>query len=161
MNGATYKFINRASGMAIDVPDGQNTNALQLQQYTDNGASAQQWVITDQGTYNNFYKLTSVSSSDGKVMDVRGGTSNNGEAIQLMQSYNNTEQQFRLIKLSNGYYSIINVNSNKAVEVANASTSTGALIQQNWYRGDLNQQWHSLKLTNTLFDSTSISSLQS
>ena len=118
INGATYKFINRASGMAIDVPDGQNTNALQLQQYTDNGASAQQWVITDQGTYNNFYKLTSVSSSDGKVMDVRGGTSNNGEAIQLMQSYNNTEQQFRLIKLSNGYYSIINVNSNKAVEVA-------------------------------------------
>jgi hypothetical protein len=146
INGATYKFINRASGKAIDIPDGQNTNALQLQQYTDNGATSQQWVITDQGTYNNLYKLTSVSSSDGKVIDVRGGTSNNGEAIQLMQSYNNATQQFRLIKLGNGYYSIINVNSNKAVEVADASTSDGALIQQNWYRGDLNQQWQLVKI---------------
>ncbi|GMK40638.1 hypothetical protein PCCS19_36940 [Paenibacillus sp. CCS19] len=145
-NGATYKFVNRASGKVIDVPGGQNTNALQLQQYTDNGATAQQWVITDQGTYNNLYKLTSVSSSDGKVMDVRNGTSNNGEAIQLMQSYNNLPQQFRLIKLSNGYYCILNVNSNKAVEVANASTSNNALIQQNFYRGDLNQQWQLVKI---------------
>ncbi|MNF17082.1 hypothetical protein D3C80_2203960 [compost metagenome] len=55
-------------------------------------------------------------------------------------------QQFRLIKLSNGYYCILNVNSNKAVEVANASTSNNALIQQNWYRGDLNQQWQLVKI---------------
>lgn len=145
-SGSTYKIINRASGKALEVPGGANTNALQLQQYTDNGATAQQWVISDQGTYNNYYKLQSVSSSDSKVMDVRNGTKNNGEAIQLMSDYNNSPQQFRLIKLSNGYWSIINVNSNKAVEVANSSTANNALIQQNLYRGNLNQQWQLVKI---------------
>ena len=74
-------------------------------------------------------------------MDVRNGTSNNGEAIQLMQDFGNNAQRFRLIKLSNGYWCILNVSSNKAVEVAGSSTSDGALLQQNPYRGDLHQQW--------------------
>lgn len=145
-SGSTYKIVNRASGKVLEVPGGANTNALQLQQYTDNGATAQQWVVTDVGSYNNYYKLRSVSSSDGKVMDVRNGTKNNGEAIQLMPDYNNTAQQFRLFKLSNGYWSIINVNSNKAVEVAGSSTANNAPIQQNLYRGNLNQQWQLVKL---------------
>lgn len=145
-SGSTYKIVNRASGKVLEVPGGANTNALQLQQYTDNGATAQQWVVTDVGSYNNYYKLRSVSSSDGKVMDVRNGTKNNGEAIQLMPDYNNTAQQFRLFKLSNGYWSIVNVNSNKAVEVAGSSTANNAPIQQNLYRGNLNQQWQLVKL---------------
>lgn len=141
LSGSTYKLINRASGKVLEVPGGQNTNALQLQQWQDNGTSAQRWVVTDQGTYNNYYELRSVSSSDNKVMDVRNGTKNNGEAIQLMSDFSNTAQQFRLIKLSNGYWCILNVNSNKAVEVTGASTADAAKIQQNMYRGDLHQQW--------------------
>ncbi|GIO16283.1 hypothetical protein J19TS2_58380 [Cohnella xylanilytica] len=145
-SGSTYKIVNRASGKVLEVPGGANTNALQLQQYTDNGATAQQWVVTDVGSYNNYYTLRSVSSSDGKVMDVRNGTKTNGEAIQLMSDFNNTAQQFRLFKLSNGYWSIINVNSNKAVEVAGSSTANNAPIQQNLYRGNLNQQWQLVKI---------------
>lgn len=145
-DGATYTFINRASGKAIDVPGGQNTNNLQLQQWQTNNATAQQWVVDDMGTYNNQYRLKSVSSSDGKVMDVRNGTKNNGEAIQLMQDFANTAQRFRIIKLSNGYYCILNVNSNRAIEVAGASTADGAKLQQNQYRGDLNQQWQLVKI---------------
>ncbi|MCM3632804.1 MULTISPECIES: RICIN domain-containing protein [Paenibacillus] len=145
-SGSTYKLVNRQSGKVIDVPGGQNTNNLQLQQYTDLNTTAQQWVITDMGTSTNVYRLRSVSSSDGKVMDVRNGTKNNGEAIQLMQDFSNTAQRFRIIKLSNGYWSIININSNKAVEVSNSSTSDGALIQQNLYRGNLNQQWQLVKV---------------
>jgi len=146
LSGGTYKLMNRASGLMIDVPGGQNTNALQLQQWTDNNATAQRWVVDDVGSSTNVYRLTSVSSSDGKVMDVRNGTANDGEAIQLMQSFGNNAQRFRLIKLSNGYWSLLNVSSNKAVEVAGSSTSNGALIQQNPYRGDFNQQWQLIKI---------------
>ncbi len=145
-NGATYTFVNRASGKMIDVPGGQNSNNLQLQQWQGNNATAQQWVVDDMGTYNNQYRLKSVSSSDGKVMDVRNGTKNNGEAIQLMQDFANTAQRFRIIKLSNGYYCILNVNSNRAVEVQGASTADGAKLVQNQYRGDLNQQWQLVKI---------------
>jgi len=145
-DGATYTFVNRASGKMIDVPGGQNTNNLQLQQWTGNNATAQQWIVDDMGTYNNVYRLKSVSSSDGKVMDVRNGTKNNGEAIQLMQDFSNTAQRFRIIKLSNGYYCVLNVNSNRAVEVQGASTADGAKLVQNQYRGDLNQQWQLVKI---------------
>lgn len=145
-SGDTYKLINRASGKAIDVPGGQNTNGLQLQQWPDNNATAQHWVVQDLGTYNNYYKLSSVSSPDKKVMDVRNGTKNNGESIQLWEDLNNTAQQFRLIKLSSGYWSILNVNSNKAVEVTGSSTADGAKLQQNLYRGNLNQQWQLIKI---------------
>ncbi|MFC6334019.1 RICIN domain-containing protein [Paenibacillus septentrionalis] len=141
MSGSTYKLVNRQSGKVLEVPGGQNTSHLQLQQYTDIGTTAQQWLLTDMGTATNIYRLRSVSSSDGKVMDVRNGTANNGEAIQLMQDFSNSAQRFHIIRLSNGYWSIINVNSRKAVEVANSSTANGALIQQNLYRGNLNQQW--------------------
>ncbi|WP_260866950.1 RICIN domain-containing protein [Paenibacillus sp. Y412MC10] len=119
---------------------------MQLQQWSDNNATAQQWAADDLGTYNNVYRLRSVSSADQKVMDIRNGTKNNGEAVQLMQDLGNTAQQFRLIKLSNGYWSILNVNSNKAVEVAGASSADGAKLQQNLYRGDLNQQWQLVKI---------------
>ncbi|WP_160031530.1 RICIN domain-containing protein [Paenibacillus sp. An7] len=145
-SGSTYKLINRASSKAIDVPGGQNTNGLQLQQWPDNNATAQRWVVQDLGTYNNFYKLSSVSSTDHKVMDVRNGTKNNGEPIQLWEDLGNTAQQFRLIKLSSGYWSILNMNSNKAVEVAGSSTADGAKLQQNLYRGNLNQQWQLVKV---------------
>lgn len=140
-SGSTYKIVNRASGKVIDVPGGQNSNALQLQQWPDNQATAQRWVVDDLGSYNNLYRLRSVSSDDGKVMDVRNGSKNNGEAIQLMQDLANQAQRFRLIKLSNGYWSILNANSLKAVEVAGASGADGAKLQQNLYRGDLHQQW--------------------
>lgn len=145
-SGDTYKLVNRASGKAIDVPGGQNTSGLQLQQWPDNNATAQRWIVQDLGTYNNYYKLRSVSSPDNKVMDVRNGTKNNGEAIQLWQDLGNTAQQFRLIKLSSGYWSILNMNSNKAVEVAGSSTADGAKLQQNLYRGNLNQQWQLIKV---------------
>lgn len=145
-SGATYKFVNRLTGQVIDVPGGQNTNGLQLQQWPDINTTAQHWVITDMGTTMNIYKIRSVSSPDGKVMDVRNGTKNNGEAIQLMQDFNNSAQRFRLIRLSNGYWCILNINSNKAVEVAGASGSNGAKIQQNEYRGDLHQQWNLVRI---------------
>ncbi|MGV2794714.1 endoglucanase, partial [Clostridium perfringens] len=133
-SGETYKIVNRASGKVIDVPGGQNSNSLQLQQWPDNNATAQRWVADDMGAYNNLYRLRSVSSSDGKVMDVRNGSKNNGEAVQLMEDYGNSAQRFRLIKLSNGYWSILNANSNKAVEVAGGASADGAKLQQYPYR---------------------------
>jgi len=54
-----------------------------------------------------------VNSPD-KVIDIRNGTLTNGEAVQLMSNLNTTAQHFKVNDLGNGYWSIINVNSNKA-----------------------------------------------
>ncbi|MFP4976935.1 RICIN domain-containing protein [Paenibacillus sp. CN-4] len=145
-SGSTYKLVNRASGKLIDVPGGADTDGLQLNQWPENQAAAQHWGVEDVGTVNNIYRLRSVSSPDNKVMDVRNGSKNNGAAVQLMSDLNNTAQKFRLINLGNGYWCILNVNSNKAVEVAGSSNADGALLQQNFYRGDWNQQWKLVKV---------------
>jgi endo-1,4-beta-xylanase len=44
--------------------------------------------------------------------------------------------------VANGTYSIQNVNSGKALDVAGQSTSDGANVQQYSYRGGANQQWN-------------------
>lgn len=95
--------------------------------------------------------LTSVNSPD-KVIDIRNGTLTNGEAVQLMSNLNTTAQHFKINDLGNGYWSIINVNSNKAVEVMNSSTADGAKLQQNDYTGALNQQWKFVLSENIVLD---------
>jgi hypothetical protein len=143
VSGSTYKIISRVSGKAIDDPGGQDVNGIQLQQWTDWGGAPQQWIVTDMGNGN--YKLKSVSATN-KVIDVRNGTNNDGEVIQLMTDFSTTAQRFKIYKLGNGYCSIINISSNKAIEVSGSSTADGAKLQQNGYTGDLNQQWMFVKL---------------
>ncbi|MCM3203675.1 RICIN domain-containing protein [Paenibacillus sp. CC-CFT742] len=109
------------------------------------GGNPQKWVLTSIG--GGSYTLTSVNSPD-KVIDIRNGTLTNGEAVQLMSNLNTTAQHFKVNDLGNGYWSIINVNSNKAIEVENASTSDGAKLQQNTYTGATNQQWKFIAVSN-------------
>ena len=144
VSGATYKIINRNSGKAIDVPLGQNISGLQLQQWSDNGLNTQQWVATDIGGGN--YRLASVCAP-GKVIDVNNGTKNNGEKIQLMDDWGNTAQRFTIHSLGNGYCSIINVNSNRCVEVTDSLTGDGALLVQNLYAGNNDQQWQFVRIS--------------
>ena len=50
-------------------------------------------------------------------------------------------QKFIINDLGTGYFSIVNVNSGKCLEVKDASTSNFAIIQQWTYSGANNQQW--------------------
>ncbi|MDQ6417882.1 RICIN domain-containing protein [Paenibacillus sp. LHD-117] len=138
VSGAVYKLINRSSGKVVDIPGGQDVSGLQLQQWSDLGGTAQQWVITNMGS--GHYEIKSVSANN-KVMDVKNGTKANGEKIQLMADFNNTAQRFTIYALGNGYHSIINVNSNKALTVSGNSMDNGGLLIQDGYTGNFNQQW--------------------
>jgi hypothetical protein len=44
--GGTFHFVNRSSGLCLDVNGGAATNGLQLQQYTCNSSAAQSFTIT-------------------------------------------------------------------------------------------------------------------
>lgn len=143
VSGATYKIISVCSGKAIDVPGGQNVNGVQLQQWKDNGATAQEWIVTDIG--NGEYKIKSVCASD-KVIDVKDGSSSDWTAVQLYTDLGTSAQHFRIHKLGNGYYNIINVNSNKSLDVAAASTADGAKLIQYQYTENNSQQWQFIRV---------------
>ena len=48
LGGGYYKFVNRYSGLCLDVPAASTANGVQLQQYTCNGTGAQSWKLSQQ-----------------------------------------------------------------------------------------------------------------
>ncbi|MER6959899.1 RICIN domain-containing protein [Streptomyces sp. NPDC000618] len=52
-----------------------------------------------------------------------------------------SRQQWRLVQVAGGYYTIVNRNSGKVLDVANRSSAGGAGVLQWTDRGSTNQQW--------------------
>jgi len=140
ISGAKYKLINRASGKAADVSGKSTTDGADVVQWTDNGGTNQQWIITS--LPNGFNKLTNVNSK--KVLEIHAwSTANSGDAVQYSDLGGNN-QQWSLVPLGNGYYKIINRHSGKALD--GYGTSNGSDIIQYDYHGGNNQQWQLVKV---------------
>jgi hypothetical protein len=79
----------------------------------------------------------------GLAVEVYGGTSNNGDAIDQWPYGGNTNQQWVITDIGGGVYKIINSRSGKALVVQNASASATALIIQYDYTSATpnNDQW--------------------
>jgi Lysyl oxidase/Ricin-type beta-trefoil lectin domain-like/Secretion system C-terminal sorting domain/SprB repeat len=90
------------------------------------------------------YRL--VFSHSGKVLDVPWSSKRNGTYLHQWTWNNQPNQMWKIQKLSNGYYKIINVGSGKAIDLAGWHEYNGAEIVQ-WEYWDntnvqnINQQW--------------------
>ncbi|MCR5836513.1 MAG: family 43 glycosylhydrolase [Lachnospiraceae bacterium] len=78
---------------------------------------------------NAIYRI--VNKSSGKVLDVKGGSSDNNTTLQTYSSNNSAAQQFKFIKsVSHGYYCIIPQNAlSKALDDPNHSRDSGVIHQ--------------------------------
>lgn len=61
--------------------------------------------------------------------------------MKLWQANGDSNQLWSIIDLHNGYFSIINKNSGKALGVKNGDMTNGNNIDQYDYYGYENQQW--------------------
>ena len=90
----TYRiYPSQASGVSLDLWDASHKKGANIQLYTANGTSAQEWKISKQGSW---YKITSAESS--MVLDVAGGKSGAGTNLQQWTSNSGKGQFFRFIK---------------------------------------------------------------
>jgi Ricin-type beta-trefoil lectin domain-like len=87
-----------------------------------------------------------VNALSGKVLDLRGGSSTDGTAIQQWDWTGGANQQWQLTPLGNGYNKISSVATGKVLDVAGVSTADGALIQEWDWTGAGNQQWQIIPL---------------
>jgi hypothetical protein len=94
-----------------------------------------------------YYISTALPSRDGLlVLDVPDEGTENHVKIQLFPFHGRTNQQWRLTEVARvgrgavPYYTIVNVHSNKALDVPDGSTKPGP-IQQFQLHGRPNQQW--------------------
>nr|MDT0658595.1 pectinesterase family protein [Micromonospora sp. DSM 115978] len=138
---ATYVFVNRHSGKAMDLFNWSTADNAPVNQYARNDLAVQQWRFVDVGS--GYYQVRSVHS--GKVLELP----NANDGAQLVQNpavSGNTRQHFRLADSDGGYVRFINRHSGKALDVWEWSTADGAMIAQYADLNGWNQQWQMINL---------------
>jgi hypothetical protein len=140
--GAYYKLVNRRSGKALDVYQGNLQDGAQLVQWADNGGQNQHWHVTDVG---GGYR-TLFSRNSGRVVSIWGTATNDGaNAVQWVEN-NGGDQQWRLVP-AGSYYKIVNRHAGKVLAVLDASTADGARVIQWTDTGALDQQWQLVQVS--------------
>ena len=133
----TYIITAVNSGLAIDDPDSSKTDGLDMQIYTVNDGTNQQWTVNNIGT--NVIALTNVSS--GQLLDVAGDSKASGALVDQWPGNGQTNQEWTVISLGSGEYELTSVNSGLALSVAGGGTTKGTRIDQLTYSGSTSQQW--------------------
>lgn len=135
----TYKITARHSGKALDVSNASTADGANVQQWTDNGSAAQQWIITP--ATNGYYKI--VCKASGKALDVANGATADGSNVQQWAYFGNLHQQWLIEATTDGYYKLTARHSGKALDVSGGpgATADGANVHQWGYVGGANQQW--------------------
>ena len=64
------------------------------------------------------------------ALDIYGGYKDNGTNLQLWHRNNTAAQNFEVTYIGNGYYTIINQNSGKAIDAQNGNTAPGTNVWQ-------------------------------
>jgi hypothetical protein len=138
---ATYVFVNRHSGKAMDLWNWSTADNAPINQFTRNNLAVQQWRFVSVGS--GYYQIRSVHS--GKVLELPSAA----DGVQLVQnpsSSSNTRQHFRLADSDSGYVRFISRHSNKALDVWAWSTADGGMISQFQDLNGWNQQWQLIVL---------------
>jgi hypothetical protein len=133
-----YKIVNKNSGKALDVYQKSTADGANVDQWTDNGGTNQQWKLVDAGS--GYYKVQNVNS--GKVLDVENMSTANGANVQQYGAWSGgTNQEWQFVDVGSGYYKVVNHNSGKVLDVYAKSTADGANVQQYTDNAGANQQW--------------------
>ena len=137
---ASYVFVNRNSGKAMDVHNLATTAGAGIVQFARNDGAWQQWQFVDAGS--GYYKIRSRHS--GLVLEMPNAT----DGTQLVQNADNgsTRQQFTLKDSAGGHVRLLNRHSGKALDVWQHSTADGAIIAQYTDLDGANQQWQMVKV---------------
>ena len=113
-----YNIISKANGLSLDVQNGAiNTDGANIQLYYLNNSDAQQFSlehtnIVEYGIYEIESKLNS-----NMVIDVSGGSTDDGTNVQLWSANNVSQQRFALEPQSDDVYVIRATHSNKVLTV--------------------------------------------
>ena len=139
VSGSVYKIINVNSGKALNVTGNSTENGANVDIYTYNGATGQQWTVTSVGGGN--YKL--IAKCSGMALDVADGSTADGGNVQQWTYEGNTNpnNQWQIIPVKSGVYKLIVQCSGKALDVSGGDTADGTNVQQWEDNGSEAQQW--------------------
>jgi hypothetical protein len=118
--------ITGTGGKCVDVAAANSANGTQVQLYTCNGSSAQQWTVGTDGTV----------QALGKCLDVAAASTANGAKVQIYDC-NGTNAQ----KWTSTSGELVNTGSGKCLDATGASSADGTPLQIWTCAGGANQLW--------------------
>lgn len=124
------------SSLVLDLAGGSHNAGARFQLYPWNGTDAQLYNFQQVG--NGVYRV--LNRASGKVMEIAGGATANGGAVQQWTS-NNTAAQHWSVLSYNGAAVFINNASGKAVDVPGADARQYKRLQSYTFNGSRAQCW--------------------
>ena len=117
----TYSIISKKNGLYIDVQNGIVSEEANIQVYEGNNTQAQKFTFIKQEDKSERYLedgLYKVLTKSNNLIgfDIESASKQDGGILQIWKYENVVQQQFNVL-YKNGYYYIININSNKAIQV--------------------------------------------
>lgn len=156
-DGNSYVFVSALNpNYVLDLSGGQAKSGKNIQLYSYTGSSGQKWNLTKYVTKEE--RLDTLASqnkntiADGEYeicsaknnsygFDVYGGSTSSGANIQLYKRNGSKVQTFKIKNDSNGYVTIMNVKSGKALDLYGGTVKNSQNIWQYSSNGSRAQKW--------------------
>lgn len=136
---AYYQIVNQASNSCIDDTAGGTSNGTILQQWLCYGGNVnQEWLFTAAG--GGYYEVTTHNSANAAWNVVNVGNTP-GTGMQLWGYGGASNEIFKPIPLSNGYYEFSDEHSGLCLNVPNGSTSNGLQLQIDTCNGSASESF--------------------
>ena len=136
-NGATYTIKTAlSSSRVLDIKDGSTSNGANVQTWTGNGSTAQQFKAkkNSDGTW------SFINVKSGKALDIAGNSSTSGANVQQYGSNGTSAQKWKLTDAGNGSVFVMNLNG-LALDVSGGKSANGANVQVYKFNGSKAEQF--------------------
>lgn len=119
-NDGSISLKNKSCGKFLDIAGGSKTSGTALQVYKSNGSTAQKFKLKKCSGYTPDFiapvEIIPVINENLRV-DCKSGAKSNGTKLQIYNANNTAAQRWTVIDDGSGYWTIVNVNSGKALDV--------------------------------------------
>ncbi len=143
-----YTIKSKCNGLVVDIYAGIANAGTKLQMYENNGSMAQKFKLekvekmsSEKTLEDGRYYIKSLVNSQ-MVLGIAGNSNNNFGNVELqIKDTKNAYQLYDIKYESDGYYSIKNVGSNKALDVYAGLNVNGTNVDQYTANGSDAQKW--------------------
>jgi arabinogalactan endo-1,4-beta-galactosidase len=141
----SYKLVNRSSGKILSVYQGSNSPGALLDAGADSGSPSlsQQWRITS--NLDGYFQVASLTPGAGNTinaLDDSGGSTTSGTGIVQSLTNGSTEQEWTILSVGNGYFSLVNRLSGMTADTSGGSGALAGFVVQEAQSGSAQtQQW--------------------
>jgi hypothetical protein len=137
-DGGVYRFVSTMSGLCLDVAGGSLDAGGNVQQWTCDGLSPQEWIATAGPGQT----VTLAAENSGMCLSFAGAAADAGTSVDQLPCDGSPAQSWTVDNVGLGYFAFAQPSAGTCLDVAGGSTTPGGNVQV-WTCNALAPQiWH-------------------